>query len=74
MLRSVMSLAATLVLGASLTGCGLAETGMAGATAGASQAEQVRQAKETEARVQKQLDAASQQDAQRRGAAEAESQ
>jgi hypothetical protein len=74
MLRAVMSLAAILVCGALLSGCGLAETGMAGATAGASQAQQVRQAKETEARVQKQLDAASQQDAQRRRAAEAESQ
>ena len=63
-----------LILSTTLAGCGLAETGVAGATAGASQAEQVRQAKQTEARVQKQLDAATQLDAERRHAAEAESQ
>jgi len=74
MLRTVMSLAATLVCGALLTGCGLADTGLAAGAAGASQAEQVRQGKETEARVQKQLDAATQLDADRRRAAEAESQ
>jgi hypothetical protein len=72
--RSFSLLATTIVLSATLTGCGLAETGVAGAAAGASQAEQVRQAKETEARVQKQLDAAYQQNAAQRQAAEAESQ
>ncbi len=74
MLKTVVSLAAGLLCGALLTGCGLAETGVAAGTAGASQAEQVRQGKETEARVQKQLDAAMQVDADRRRAAEAESQ
>ena len=74
MLRTVMSLAASFVCAALLTGCGLAETGIAAGAQGASQAEQVRQAKETEARVQKQLDAATQLDADRRRAAEAESQ
>jgi hypothetical protein len=74
MLRSFSLLATTIVLSATLTGCGLAETGVAGAAAGASQAEQVRQAKETEARVQKQLDAAYQQNAAQRQAADAESQ
>ena len=73
MLRSVTSLTATIVLGATLTGCGLVDTGAATAAAGASQAEQVRQAKETEARVRKQLDAAYQQAADQRHAAEAES-
>ena len=72
--RTLALLAGALILSATLAGCGLAETGVAGAAAGASQAEQVRQAKQTEARVQRQLDAAIQQDADRRRAAEAESQ
>jgi hypothetical protein len=67
-------LTATLVVGALLAGCGLAETGAAAAAGGASQAEQVRQGKRTEAQVQKQLDAAYQQAADQRRAAETESQ
>ena len=74
MLRSVTLLASTLVIGAVLTGCGLAETGVAGAAGGAAQVEQAREAKQTEARVQKQVDAAIQLDAEHRRAAEAESQ
>jgi len=70
---TVTSALGILVLG-TLAGCGLAETGVAGAAAGASQAEQVRQGKETEARVQKQLDAAFQQAADQRKSAEADSQ
>ncbi len=73
MLKTVTLLATTLVLGA-LTGCGLVETGATAAAGGASQAEQVRQGKETEARVQKQLDAAYQQAADQRRAADNESQ
>ena len=69
-----LPLAATLVVAATLSGCGLAETGAAAAAGGASQVEQVRQAKQTEARVQKQLDAAFQQNAEQRRAAETESQ
>ena len=72
--RFITPLTATMVLSATLSGCGLAGTSVAGATAGASQVEQARQAKETEARVQKQLDAAVQLDADRRKAAETESQ
>jgi hypothetical protein len=72
--KFIALLATTLVLSATLTGCGLAGTSVAGATAGASQVEQARQAKETEARVQKQVDAAVQLDRDRRQAAEAESQ
>jgi hypothetical protein len=72
--RFIMLLTTTMVLSATLSGCGLAGTSVVGATAGASQVEQARQAKETEARVQKQLDAAVQLDADRRKAAEAESQ
>ena len=67
-------LTTTMVLSATLSGCGLAGTTVVGATAGASQVEQARQAKETEARVQKQLDAAAQLDADRRKAAETEPQ
>jgi len=72
--RFITLLTTTMVFSATLTGCGLAGTSIAGATAGASQVEQARQAKETEARVKRQLDAAAQLDADRRKAAEAESQ
>ena len=72
--RFITLLTTTMVLSATLSGCGLAGTSVASATAGASQVEQARQAKETEARVQKQLDAAAQLDADRRKAAETESQ
>jgi hypothetical protein len=74
MLRSATLLTATLVLSATLAGCGLAETGAAAAAGGASQVEQARQAKQTEAQVQKRVDAAIEQDADRRRAADAESQ
>lgn len=72
--KSATLLTATVILSVSLAGCGLAETGVAAAAGGASQVEQARQAKQTEAQVQKQVDAAVQQDADRRRAAEAESQ
>jgi hypothetical protein len=72
--RSATLLIATMIVSATLSGCGLAETGAVAAAGGASQVEQARQAKQTEARVQKQVDAAIQQDADRRRAAEAESQ
>jgi hypothetical protein len=72
--RSATLLATTMVLGAMLTGCGLAETGAVAAAGGASQAEQARQAKQTEARVQQQVDAAVQLDAAHRHTAETESQ
>jgi hypothetical protein len=55
----------------SLTGCGVAETGAAAATAAASKAEEARQGLQTEARVREQLDAASKQAAEQRTAAEA---
>jgi hypothetical protein len=72
--RSATLLATTMVLGAMLAGCGLAETGAAAAAGGASQVEQARQAKQTEARVQQQVDAAVQLDADHRRATETESQ
>ena len=73
MFRTLL-LTATLVLGATLTGCGLAETGMAGAAAGASQVQQAKEAKRTEEQVKQQLDAAMQVDAARRNSAEKEAQ
>ncbi len=71
---SISVLTATLVLSATLTGCGLAETGVAGAAGAASQVEQAREAKKTEARVQQQVDAAVQLNADRSKSAEAASQ
>jgi len=70
MLRSLALV--SLVL--SLTGCGVAETGTAAATAATAKAEEVRQGLQTEARVREQLDAASKQAADQRNAAEAASQ
>lgn len=57
-----------------LAGCGLAETGATAAAGGASAAQEAKQAKDTEAKVQQQINAAVQQDAARRKAAEAETQ
>ncbi len=72
--RSITPLTTILVLSATLTGCGLAETGVAGAAGAASKVEEARQAKQTEARVQQQVDAAVQLNSDRRKNAEAESQ
>lgn len=54
----------------SLSGCGLAETAATGATGAAAQAEQASQAKQTEQAVKDKVEAAQQQDADRRHAAE----
>jgi hypothetical protein len=70
MARSVVLL--TLIL--SLTGCGVAETGAAAASAGAAKAEEVRQGLQTEARVREQVEAASKQAAEQRAAADAAAQ
>jgi hypothetical protein len=74
MFHRILLPATTMVLGAMLTGCGLAETGMAGAAAGASQVQQAQEAKRTEERVKQQLDAAMQADAARRKSADNEAQ
>jgi hypothetical protein len=74
MFRTAIALTATIILGATLTGCGLAETGVVGATAGASQVQQAQEAKRTEERVKQQVDAAMQENAARRQSADAESQ
>ena len=57
-----------------LAGCGLAETGATAAAGGASAAQQAKQAQETEAKVQQQINDAYKVDAARRKAAEAETQ
>ena len=53
-----------------LAGCGLAETGSAGVAGAESAAQQAAQAKQTEDRVTQQIDAAYQQAAEQRRAAE----
>jgi hypothetical protein len=57
-----------------LTGCGVAETGVAAATAAKAEADAAREGLKTEARVQAQLDAAAKAAADQRNAAEAASQ
>jgi hypothetical protein len=58
----------------SLTACGVAETGAAAATIGASKAEEARQGVQTEARVRASLDEATRQATEQRNAAEAAAQ
>ena len=70
MTRMILLLSACLGLSA----CGLGETAVSAAAAGASQADQVKQAQQTEARVKQQLDAAATLDSQRRQAAESSAQ
>jgi hypothetical protein len=70
MARSLVLL--SLVL--SLTGCGVAETGAAAATAATTKAQEAREGLKTEARVREQVDAAMKQAADQRNAAEAASQ
>lgn len=57
-----------------LAGCGLAETGVTAAAGGASAAQEAKQAKDTEAKLQQQINAAYRQDAANRKAAEAQAQ
>lgn len=57
-----------------LASCGLAATGVTAAAGGASAAQEAKQAKDTEAKVQQQINAAYQQDAAKRNAAEAQAQ
>ena len=57
-----------------LTGCGVAETGAAAATAATASAQEAREGLKTEARVREQLDAAAKAAADQRNAAEAASQ
>jgi len=57
-----------------LAGCGLAATGVTAAAGGASAAQDAKQAKDTEAKLQQQINSAYQQDAANRKAAEAQAQ
>lgn len=70
MVRSLALLVASLAL----AGCGLAETGATAAAGAASAAQQARQAKQTEAQLEQRIDAAYQEDAAQRKAAEAQAQ
>jgi len=70
-LAKALSLLAALLM---LTGCGLVETGATAAAGSASAAQQAKQAKDTEAKLQQQINAAYQEDAARRKAAEAQAQ
>jgi hypothetical protein len=74
MFRSLTLATAIIVLSLPLTACGLAETGAAAAAGGASEVQQAKEAKATEERVKKQVEAAVQQATDRQHAAEAESQ
>jgi uncharacterized lipoprotein YajG len=74
MMRTFVKSLALLAALLTLAGCGLAETGVTTAAGGASAAQQAKQAKETEAKIQQQINAAYQEDAARRKAAEAEAQ
>jgi hypothetical protein len=56
-----------------LAACGVGETAISAAVGGASEAQQAKDALKTEARVKQQLDAAAALDAQRRQAAESNS-
>ena len=70
-LAKSLALVATLL---ALAGCGLVETGATAAAGGASAAQEAKQAKETEAKLQQQINAAYQEDAAQRKAAEAQAQ
>jgi hypothetical protein len=73
---SLKGLIGCLLLGglaaAATSACGLADTATTAAAGGVSEAQQAQQARATEDRVKQQLDAAAQADAQRRAAAEKE--
>jgi hypothetical protein len=66
-LRLGIAVAATSLL---LTGCGLAETSAVAASSGATAAEQIKQGKEMEEKVQRDIEAANQAAAEQRAKAE----
>ena len=73
-MKSLVSSLALAALLLPLSGCGLAETGVTAAAGGESAAQQAKEAKQTEAKLQQQINAAYQQDAAQRKAAEAQTQ
>ena len=74
MMRTLVKSLALLGTVLALAGCGLVETGATAAAGGASAAQQAKEAKATEAKLQQQINAAYQQDAAQRKAAEAQTQ
>ncbi len=70
MYRSIIWMA----LMATLSGCGLGEMAVTGATVGVAEVKQAQEAKKTEERMKEQLEEANRVDAQRRRAAETENQ
>lgn len=74
MMRAVVKSLTLLAALLALAGCGLVETGATAAAGGASAAQQAKQAQATEAKIQQQINAAYQEDAARRKAAEAQAQ
>jgi hypothetical protein len=74
MMRTLTKSLAIAVTVLALASCGLAETGVTAAAGGASAAQDAKQAKDTEAKVQQQINAAYQLDAAKRKAAEAQAQ
>jgi hypothetical protein len=73
-MRTLTKSLAIVVTVLALASCGLAETGVTAAAGGASAAQDAKQAKDTEAKVQQQINAAYQLDAAKRKAAEAQAQ
>lgn len=73
-MRTLAKSLAIVVTALALASCGLAETGVTAAAGGASAAQDAKQAKDTEAKLQQQINAAYQQDAAKRNAAEAQAQ
>jgi hypothetical protein len=73
-MRTLTKSLAIVVTVLALASCGLAETGVTAAAGGASAAQDAKQAKDTEAKVQQQINAAYQEDAAKRKAAEAQAQ
>ncbi|HYL02793.1 MAG TPA: hypothetical protein VEU54_05190 [Steroidobacteraceae bacterium] len=67
---SLQRLAAALALSGLLSGCGLGGTGAAGAAGASAETQQAAQARQTEERVRADIDAAQDQAAERRRAAE----
>lgn len=74
MMRALAKSLAIVAVLLTLAGCGLAETGVTAASGGATAAQDAKQAKQTEAKLQQQINAAYQEDAARRKAAEAQAQ
>ena len=72
MMRTLAKSLALLSTVLALAGCGLAATGVTAASSGVSAAHEAKQAKETEAKLQQQINAAYQEDATQRKAAEAQ--